>query len=44
MLLFTDTNSLTYQNQTVNPYKDFYADKQLFDFSGYEKESPVYND
>ena len=44
MLLFTDTNSLTYQNQTVNLYKDFYADKQLFDFSGYEKESPVYND
>ena len=24
--------------------KTFYADKQLFDFSGYEKESPFYND
>ena len=25
-------------------YEDFYADKHLFDFSGYEKESPFYND
>ena len=24
--------------------RDFYADKDLFDFSGYEKESPFYND
>ena len=24
-------------------YEDFYADKHLFDFSGYEKESPFYN-
>ena len=39
-LLFTDTNSLTYQIQTDNVYEDFYADKQLFDFSGYGKESP----
>ena len=43
-LLFTDTDSLTYQIQTDNVYKDFYADKQLFDFSGYGKESPFYND
>ena len=28
----------------VNVYEDFYADKQLFDFSGYGKESPFYND
>ena len=28
----------------VNVYEDFYTDKQLFDFSGYEKESPFYND
>ena len=39
-LLFTDTDSLTYQIQTDNVYEDFYADKHLFDFSGYEKESP----
>ena len=43
-LLFTDTDSLTYQIQTANVYEDFYADKHLFDFSGYEKESPFYND
>ena len=44
MLLFTNTDSLTYQIQTDNVYEDFYADKHLFDFSGYEKESPFYND
>ena len=33
-----------YQIQTVNVDEDCYADKQLFDFSGYEKESPFYND
>ena len=27
-----------------NVYEDFYADKHLFDFSGYEKESPFYSD
>ena len=43
-LLFTDTDFLTYQIQTDNVYEDFYADKYLFDFSGYEKESPFYND
>ena len=44
MLLFTHTDSLTYQIQTYNVYEDFYADKHLFNFSGYEKESPFYND
>ena len=43
-LLFTDTDSLTYQIQVENVYKDFYADKQLFDFYAYEKESRFYND
>ena len=43
-LLFTNTNSLTYQIQTDNVYEDFYADKQLFYFSGYGKESPFYKD
>ena len=27
-----------------NVYEDFYANKHLFDFSGYEKESPFYSD
>ena len=43
-LLITDTDSLTYQIQTDNVYEDFYADKYLFNFSGYGKESPLYND
>ena len=43
-LLFTYTDFLTYQIQTDNVYEDFYADKHLFNFSGYEKESPFYND
>ena len=43
-LLFTDTDSLTYQIQADNVYKGLYADKHLFDFSGYEKESTFYND
>ena len=43
-LLFTDTDSLAYQIQTNNVYEDFYVDKYLFDFSGYEKESQFYND
>ena len=43
-LLFTDTDSLTYQVQTNNMYEDLFADKYLFNFSGYEKESPFYDD
>ena len=43
-LLFIDTDSLTYQIQTEDMYEDFYVDKHLFEFPGYEKESPFYND
>ena len=43
-LLFTDTDSLMYQVQTNNIYEDLFADKCLFNFSGYEKESPFYDD
>ena len=43
-LPFTDTDSLTYKIQTVNVCEDFYADRQLFHFSRYGKESPFYND
>ena len=42
-LLFTDTDSLTYQIQMDSVYEDFYADKHLFSFSRYEKESLFYN-
>ena len=43
-LLFTDTDTLTYQIETDNVYENFYADKRLFNFSGYEKESLSYDD
>ena len=42
-LLFTDTDSLTYEIQTDNSYKDFMKDKDKFDNSDYDKESPFYN-
>ena len=34
-LVFTNTDSLTYQIQADNVYEEFYADKHLFDFSEY---------
>ena len=43
-LLFTDTDSFTYQIQMDKVYEDFHADKHLFEFSGYKKESPFYDD
>ena len=43
-LLFTNTDFLRYQIKMVNMYEDFYAEKKLFNFSGYEKECPFYND
>ena len=42
--LFSDTDTLIYQIQMDNVYKDFYPDKQLFSFSGYQKESPFYDE
>ena len=42
-LLFTYTDSITYKIQPNNLYKDFFADKHLFDFSEYKKESLFYN-
>ena len=42
-LLFTDTDSLTYNIRTENIYKDFWADKDKFDFSDYNKNSSFYD-
>ena len=42
-LLFTDTDSLTYNIRTENKYKDFWADKDKFDFSDCNKNSGFYN-
>ena len=42
-LLFTDTDSLTYEIKTDNVYEDFYEDKYLLDFSNYPKDSKFHD-
>ena len=42
-LLFTDTDSLTYEIKSENVYKEFYKWKDLFDFSNYSKDSTFYD-
>ena len=43
-LLFTDTDSLMYHIETDgNIYDDMFADKHLFDFVGYPRNSPYYD-
>ena len=42
-LLFTDTDSLTYEIEADDVYQDFWKDKNLFDNSDYPKNSPFYN-
>ena len=41
-LLFTDTDSLTYEIETEDVYKDFWNDKDMFDNSNYPENSPYY--
>ena len=41
-LLFTDTDSLMYEIQTDDVYKDLFVDKEKFDNSDYSKDSPFY--
>ena len=43
-LLFTDTDSLTYEIKSENVYEEFYKWKDLFDFSNYSKDSKFYDD
>ena len=43
-LLFTDTDSLTYEIKSENVYKEFYKSKDLFDFSNYSRDSTFYDD
>ena len=38
-LLFTDTDSLTYEIKSENGYEEFFKQKDLFDFSNYSKDS-----
>ena len=41
-LLFTDTDSLTYEIEAEDVYKDFWNDKYMFDNSDYPENSPYY--
>ena len=42
-LLFTDTDSLTYEIQTDDVYADFWSDKDKFDNSDYPENSSYFN-
>ena len=42
-LLFTDTDSLTYEIEAEDVYNDFQKDKDRFDNSDYPKESPYFD-
>ena len=42
-LLFTDTDSLTYEIEAEDVYKDFWNDKDKFDNSDYPESSPYFN-
>ena len=41
-LLFTDTDSLTYEIEAEEVYKDFWNDKDMFDNSDYPENSPYH--
>ena len=43
-LLFTDTDSLTYEIKSKNVYEEFFKWKDLFDFSNYSKDSKFFNE
>ena len=43
-LLFTDTDSLTYEIKSKNAYQEFFKWKDLFDFSNYLKDSKCIDD
>ena len=42
-LLFTDTDSLTYEIEAEDVYQDFWYDKDKFDNSDYPETSPYYD-
>ena len=42
-LLFTDTDSLTYEVKSGNVYDEFFKCKDLFDFSNYSKDSNIFD-
>ena len=42
-LLFTDTDSLTYEIESVDVYQDFWKNKGIFDNSDYHEDSPYFD-
>ena len=42
-LLFTGTDSLTYEIKLEDVYEEFFKHKHLFDFSHFSKDSMFYN-
>ena len=42
-LLFTDTDSLTYEKKSENVYEEFCKHRHLFDFSNFSKDSKFYD-
>ena len=42
-LLFTDTDSLTYETKLEDVYEEFFKRKHLFDFSNFSKDSRFYD-
>ena len=42
-MLFTDTDSLTYQIEREDIYSDFWKDKEFFDNSDYREDCPFYD-
>ena len=43
-LLFTDTDSLTYEIKSENVYEEFSQRKDLFDFTNYSKDSKFFDE
>ena len=43
-LLFTDTDSLTYEIKSKNIHEDFFKWKDMFDFRNYSKESKFFDE
>ena len=43
-MLFTDTDSLTYEIKSENVFEEFFKWKDLFDFSNYSKDSKFFNE
>ena len=43
-MLFTDTDSLTYEIKSNGVYEEFYEWKDLFEFSNYSKDSNLFNE